>query len=187
MSEGDVDRILQQVKDGKLKEIDAGRFETGLVRHTLKRLSLPKHAERQIRDRWKEEHGERYLKFAAFNVVFPTFPFLLGSQRLDVHIHKDPKSTEPARFKKFTQVPFVKAYDEFYQDVAEEAATRSVALVVPRRGFKYGIVVHNDDSEMYWERGSCWVYKGEKRRLYVQPYADLLDAIHRNGHGWSPA
>jgi hypothetical protein len=175
---------LREVSAGKLKAIDEGRLETGLVRHTLKRLSL--RAERRLRDHWQAEHGERYLKFASFNDVFPTFPFLLGSTRLDIHVHKDPKSTEPSRFKKFSRVPFVQAYEEFHADMVAEAATRSVALVFPRRGFKYGLVIHNDDSETYWERGLCWVFKGEKHRLYVQPYANLLDAIYKNGHGWRP-
>jgi hypothetical protein len=182
----DVDRILRNVQQDKFKAIDAGRFEAALVRHMLKRLSLPKSAERRVRDRWQEQHGERYLKFAAFNAVFSTFPFLMGSTRLETHVHEDPKSTEPARFKKFSRVPFVQSYEEFFQDVAVEAATRSTALVFPRRGFRYGLVIHNDESETYWDKGLCWVYKGEKHRLYVQPFVNLLDAIYRDGHGWRP-
>ena len=185
MSSEDVERILQQISAGKLKAIDAGRFEGALVRHTLKRLGLS-HAERRVRNLWHASTGDYYLKFSAFNTEFPSFPFLIGSTRLDVQVHLDKQSTEPARFKKFGAVPFVQAYEEFYADVSAEAATRRVALVVPRRGFRYGLVIHNDEDETHWERGLCWVFKGKKHRLYVQPYANLLDAIYSDGRGWRP-
>lgn len=162
-------------------------FETTLVKHMLARLKLSEY-KGELYKIWQQQHDERRLTFVALNFQFPTFPFLLGCSRLEGNpVHKDRKSTEPARFKSFGSVPFVQAFHEFKEQVGQEAAWRSVGVIFPRKGFRYGMIIHDNDEESYWEQGLSWVYKDAKGdRIYVQPFTAVLDSIYDNGRGWRP-
>jgi hypothetical protein len=163
------------------------RWEEAVVRHTLSQFSLGSDVRRKLAMRWKEERGIAALKFSVFNDTFPDFPFLLGTTRLgEKAVHKDPKATEPSRFKVFRCVPFVEAYRDFYQQNYHPHGLRKLGLVFPRRGFKYGMIIHNDNSETYWSSGLCWVYKSKHGdKLYVQPFSQLLKSI-KDCRLWRP-
>lgn len=181
------------------------RFEHERVRWLLTRLGLARRIN-ELRAEFRDRYGRpgTLLDFSLFNNVFPTFPFLLGSNILagmpitrggktvtlpsSYAVYRDPESTEPARFRDFSNVPFVVAYSYFYRTVASDNETRKIGLVFPRKGFLHGMIIHNDESENCWRSGLCWVYKAvtdkQDRRLYVQPFAAVIDAIRK--HGWRP-
>ena len=179
------------------------QFEHERVRFVLRRFKLDSFGH-ELLTMGGESKANQWLRFSAFNSMFPSFPFVLGIHRLrnlplpgsakttssDYSVHTDPNCVEPARFRKFTWCPFVVAYDELYETLAENVASAGLhlGLVFPRSGLKEGMVIHNDASEHFWTRGLCWVYKDEAldRKLYVQPFSDLIDAIHAGGHGWRP-
>jgi hypothetical protein len=181
------------------------QFEHERVKFTLQQLKLG-HQTRQVGKIWADAHGGKFeLRFAAFNELFPTFPFLMGASRLrgiqivknnrvvrttphDYHVHRDPASAEPSRFKDFAGVPFRAAYEQFFNSVGIGDDPRDVCLVFPRKGFLHGMCIHNNQSEQYWTEGLCWVYKSPKTsvRLYVQPFKHFIEAIHGNGRGWKP-
>jgi len=171
----------------QIRAANEAQWEEAVVKRTLKEFSLGPSTRREMAKIWHDEHGSFALKFSVFNAMFADFPFVLGTTRLDgKHVHQDPKATEPARFERFSQVPFVEAYREFYQDVYCEANLRKVGLVFPRKGFRYGMVIHNDDSEDYWSSGLCWVYKAKQGdRLYIQPFSSLLEGIKKS-RTWRP-
>lgn len=184
------------------RAINESQFEEARVRFLLNRLKLSQF-KRRLLDAWERQHSEKRLRLAAFNHVFPTFPFLLCSHRLrgvplpgrgdkvtpdSYQVHRDPASVEASRFKKFSRVPFVIAYQQMLEDLGEEAGERSVAMVFPRKGLLHGLVIHNDATEQYWTHGLSWVYKppDSDDRLYVQPFSALIDEIYANGRGWRP-
>lgn len=182
------------------------QFEKSRVRFVLREFKLGAPVERQLVREHFEATGRSELRFLTFHNRFPTFPFYFGASTLrgiavpwtkgavnghtpsDYHVHRDPQSTEPARFKMFHWVPFVIAYGQLYQTSLGEASGRKLGLVFPRHGFRDGMVIHNDESEQFWTHGLCQVFKDPKseRRLYVQPFSSLLAAIYDGGRGWRP-
>jgi hypothetical protein len=152
--------------------------------------------------RWSQEYGQHELRFAAFQEMFPTFPFVFGCHMLQglavpwstkptpitYAVHTDTHSVEAARYTKFDAVPFVVAYKELYEQLATFANGRSIALVFPRKGFLHGMVLHDDQSEQYWPQGLAEVYKftagGRDRRLYRMPFTALVAAIA--SQQWKP-
>jgi hypothetical protein len=178
-------------------------FEHERLKFLLGRLKLGNRTN-ELMQLYQEQTGERSLRFAAFNQLFPTFPFVLGAHTLcnltvpwgkkntgsDYAVHRDDQSTEPARFKKFGWVPFVLAYQEFYSSVVTDGELRRVCLIYPRKGFLHGMCIHNDQSEEFWPSGLAWVYKfndgGRDRRLFVMPFQSLVEAIYAGGRGWKP-
>ena len=189
--------------EARLAVDDDQKFEEGQVRFTLQKFKLQFYA-RQMVEQERQQNGSNYLKFAIFNEMFPSFPFIMGASRLrnlpiirngrtlaktpvDYEVHRDSASTEPARFKNFGRVPFQCAYQYFYDKASTDDDGRKVCLTFPRKGFLRGMCIHNDSSEEHWTSGLSWVYKMPNgSRIYVQPYSALLDAIHKNGRGWRP-
>ena len=183
-------------------------FELSTVQYLIKQFGLRLHTH-EILDYQESMTTVRRLTLSAFNHVFPTFPFVIGSSTLcDVPlpytssiskkkntglnylVHLDPYSTEPARYKKFDWVPFFIAYQNFYNHNMTANETRKLCLVYRRRGFVHGMCIHNDASEQYWPTGGAFVYKfthdGRDRRVFVSPFQSLVTAIWSGGHGWRP-
>lgn len=157
------------------------QFEASRVKYVLKSLGLGRYAA-ELRRLWGESHATPQLKFAAFNARFPSFPFVIGCDKLLVPVHRDKASTEPSRYKRFENVPFVASYLEFANGLRADYGDRSCALLFPRKGFAEGFVIHNDVTETYWTSGLCQVYKSElpgSEKLYVQPFRYLMAAIAR--------
>lgn len=200
------DQMSHHVPDNQIAH-ELVQFERERLKWLLTRFKLKHHIARLIRY-CESETGTAALRFSAFNDCFPTFPFVIGCTRLqrvpmpgrvrkggqpkltplDYHIHRDPASTEPARFKQFQAVPFVGAYQTFYNEAAKHANGRAIALIFPRRGFLHGMVMHNDASEQYWSEGLSWVYKvpSTENKLYVRPLSALVEDIYDGGRGWRP-
>lgn len=183
---------------GRITAFEQDQYERGLVTWVLTRLKLKHHSSR-ISD-LAEAGGARKLSFAAFNEYFTEFPFFLGCHNLkslalpygkkttgfDYTVHADPDSFEPARFRKFSRVPFVIAYKHLFESLD---SSRRIAMIFPRRGLQRGMVIHNDESEKYWQHGLSWVYKFPEtgNRLYVMPAAPFIDSIYAAGRGWRPS
>lgn len=166
---------------------EEARWEEALVKHLVRQFNLGAGVRRKLAKIWYDRHRAHALKLTAFNDVFSTFPFLLGASRLGgKHVHRDIDAAEPARFKAFSQVSFVEAYREFYDDCYHPEDLRKLGLVFPRKGFKHGMIIHNDDTEVFWTSGLCWVYKSKKgERLYVQPFNDVLNQVKKS-RTWRP-
>lgn len=201
MSENAFGRLHTQeaITEGEIRDRQL-KFEHERTRWMLQQFNLQKYTN-SLRLAGTSIYNRNELRFAMFNNTFSTFPFLLGASILcgmpvnrggkttnlpsSYAVFRDPDSTEPARFKNFGNVPFVMAYSSFYDSVASERETRKIGLVFPRKGFLHGMIIHNDESEMYWSSGLCWVYKSltdkKDRRLYVQPFSSVVDAIRKSG------
>jgi hypothetical protein len=168
------------------------RYEEARVGFLLKRLKCSK-LERELRRRQEQESGEYRLAFRQFHDEFPTFPILLGASTLGgVKLHLDASALLPNLFKAFMAAPFVDAYDEFYERVESLADGRAVGLVFPRKGFSQGLVIHNEGLEAVAYHGLTLLYangshkKNQQHQLFVRPFQTLIEAIHRDGHGWRP-
>lgn len=181
-------------------------FEQRTVHTTLKILGL-------LKRRWElmgivqDATGQRELRLWAFNQLFSTFPLVLGCNKLarlelpyahketkqkvtpdTYQIHRDKASAVPSMLLRFSHVPFTIAFKQFHATVAKEAQSRTVGLVVPRKGIvPGGLIVHNDGSEALWVSGTRIVHKfpgAKDRRLYVEPFRVLLAAVVASG--WRP-
>ena len=188
--------------EGRVAEEEA-KFEEARVRFVLREFKLTAVIPSLLRDQALVA-GRPTLTFSAFADRFPSFPFLFGTSVLrlvevpwsrgavggrtsaDYVVHRDPYSTEPARYSKFGWVPFVIAYANFYESMAAEANGRRIGLIYPRTGLRDGMVIHNDESEQFWTSGLVQVYKDPdtQTRLYVQPFSALIKSIYASGRGW---
>lgn len=166
-------------------------YEARLVGFVLKKFHLER-VERQLRKRDSREGGAGDLKFRYFCDEYRSFPILLGADPLrGITLHTDSRAFLPALFKNFDKTPFVMAYEEFFEDVADAADSRAVGLVFPRKGIRHGLVIHNgDDLDRAVFHGMVMTYHGgtkkARRNLYVQPFQTLVEALHKEGHGWRP-
>lgn len=171
-------------------------FERSTLRFVAQRTGATAQATRALDRLWEQRTGDpRGARFVLFNELFTGFPFRISTSRLrgipvpwgttdaGYEVHADPYATEPARFKNFKSVPFVAA---FLAAAVETVAGINTCLVFPRKGFARGLCIHDDNSEQYWTNGLCWVYKyddGEReQRLYVQPFAALIDSVRKVWH-----
>lgn len=166
-------------------------YEARLVSFLLKKFHIER-VERHLRKRDSLAGGNGDLKFSLFCDEYRSFPILLSANPLNgVTLHTDPRAFLPALFKSFDKTPFVMAYEELFEDIADKADGRAVGLVFPRKGIRYGLVIHNgDDLDRRVFRGMVMTYYGgtKKRKfnLYVQPFQNLIEALHNEGHGWRP-
>jgi hypothetical protein len=139
----------------------------------------------------REQYGHPRLTFRLFNDHFPTFPIALGTSRLKgVKLHEDPRSSLPEWFNNFERTPFFKAYEEFVEQVAGVANGRAIGLVFPRNRVRGALIIHDGGLEDGWDRGNVFAHTGGTRekpfRVFVQPFAGLIDAIYDRGRGWKP-
>ena len=195
------DDVLNQLSQQEQLEESEAQWEHTTVNRAVSKLGIGNMRRSLIRSN-KEAGRGQLLKLLTFREMFHTFPIHLESSRLrDIPVPEIGKMTprkyrtelcprywEPARFKSFNRVPVVDLFNSLVDSLPEEViGIRPVGLVFPRRGFKYGMIIHNDDSEQLWETGSAWVYKGTEARparQYLQPFDQVLAAIQ--GSGWTP-
>lgn len=169
---------------------ESRRHEAGLVRYVLKRFGLTKQASVLAR-RNAECTGVETLTFSAFCAEYPSFPFMLGCDLLaGVKLHREVKATVPNMFKAFHEVPFTAPFLQFAAQAEDTRCGRSVGLIVPRRGFQWGLVVHDSANGSGWAGGLCFVYKGRDKKkaytLYVRPFSALIEELFAQGRGWRP-
>lgn len=170
-------------------------FEEGKVNYLLNAFHMnAKQVGRTLRNAEESERGRPDLTFRAFNDTYQSFPLLLGASRLDgATLHTDPRAMLPALFKDFGSVPFVTAYELFFESSQERAGHRKMGLVFPRKGFKNGLIIYAADGLddiPVGERETVLTYvagkKKERHMLIVRSYQRVLEAIHNKGHGWRP-
>lgn len=170
-------------------------FEEGKVSYLLGvfKLNIRK-VGNELRQIEEAERGQPNLTFRAFHSAYPTFPLVLGTDRLaGAALHLNPKAMIPSLFKEFSQAPFVTAYDAFYEKNAGRASGRPLGLVFPRKGFKQGMLIHAAETPTDLplcakESLLCYVGGTKKHRhwLVVRSFARVLEAVHNGGHGWRP-
>lgn len=186
------EKMIRGYSDERLLE-DNQRFEESRVRYILD-LTAPKRSKKfiaQVRDREEDMSGDHRLTFRAFDDCFSSFPFKLASTWLDgVQLHKTPSAFVPACFRNFQDVPFVRAFDSYYEQAKPGAGDRGVGLIFPRKGIKHGMVILDTFPDTTSFRGLTWTYHGGTRKhevcLHVLLLQSLIEAIHNRGHGWSP-
>lgn len=174
----------------RLAVLRAARYEEARVTWLLKKFKRPR-LSAALRRNEERETGRAVLTLRAFNDEFPTFPILLGASDLDgVRLHLDERAMMPALFKHFDQAPFVIAYERFYEAAEGRAEGRALGLVFPRKAFPQGWIIFDDGLEAVPYHGATFLYEGgtrkERHRLFVRPFQTMVEAIHREGHGWRP-
>jgi hypothetical protein len=179
-----------QQKRGQANEARAEQaFEHRTLTFLLREFNLTKEAARIARELAAESGRQDPLDLYAFGQAFRTFPIMLGVRRIH-RLHTDKRAFLPAMFKNFKDVPFVTAYAEFFEQRCDEAETRAVGLVFPRKGIDRGLVIHNGvNLPPRVFHGLVLTYTGGKKEtahLYVQPFQSLIQALHNKGHGWRP-
>lgn len=130
----------------------------------------------------KEAHGSPLLTWDFFRATFHDFPINLCSDALPgVKLHADRKASFPRIMTTFKDVPFVRAFVEHRQ--ASQGA--DLAMVFPRNLIQLGMIIHTGLPETVPARyGTCLMHTTPEVTVYVEPFAAVLAAIHRGGHGW---
>jgi len=165
--------------------------EASCVQFLLTRLGLAKRKWELLRQA-EQRTGRRFLTLDLFNELVTNFPLWLSySWDAGQGLHKNDKATMPALFNCFANAPFLPFYEEWYERAQPGAGGRAIGLVFPRVGIRHGFVLHSGEGlEGVWVPGSVWVYHGGTRdaptRLYLRPFASLVEALYNRGHGWKP-
>src|SRR5262245_31550489 len=183
---GDVQRAFYARREAKAETA----LEERRLKYLLSLFGLDNYKRGLLRA-CQERTGQPRLTFLDFAEMFPTFPVLFGTSRLGgVKLHQDVRALLPSLFTAFSRAPFIRYYDDFYEQVAGRAGTRAVALVFGRNRIQQGLALHNGGLDQYHVAGTTMVYTGGDKdhpvRLFLQPYSALLRAIHAGGHGWRP-
>lgn len=176
--------LLSRIERFEQAEGRIRHWESARVEWTLRRLKL--------------EAPRRELQSSAdftgytcddFNRVVGTFPMYLFAEQLEDEppIHRDGRAIHPNWFKTFRNLPFVKKYEERFEELYPNHKDRPLAMIFPRKGFAQGLVLHNGNWDLFVPpQASCHLFKGGKKHamtLAVQPYAGFIDHIHQ-GLAW---
>ena len=161
------------------------QWESSRVEWTMRRLKL----ERQRKEVLSAAIGGQYT-FAEFNRVVNFPMYLLAEAMTDLPcIHRDPKSRHPLWFTAFRSLPFVKLYEQRFEELPQIYQQQPIGMVFPRKGFSQGLILHNGDWDLFVPpQSSCHVLKGGKKHsmnLVVQPYTGFIDHV-RQGLAWGP-
>src|SRR4029077_6404368 len=134
--------------------------------------------------------GQRRLSLDLFNEMCPTFPLLLAySYDAGHRLHRHADATLPAFYTRFHTAPFLPAYEDWFERAEPEANGRAIGLLFPYDGIKPGLVLPKRGGlEGLGQRGMVSVYHAGSREqpycLYLQAFAQLVEAIYKKGHGW---
>lgn len=108
-----------------------------------------------------------------------TLPVQLWSHKVKVPLFRCDKSVHPVWFKRdFMKIPVVQTYLKGQGGQATKAlfAGKPEGMVFPRKGIKYGLIIHN--AGMDYVVNGCHVFKvTEDCRLIVQPYVDFVKQL----------
>ena len=177
--------LLGKIEKFEQSDSHVRQWESGRVEWTMRRLKL----EQQRKEILFATPGGQYT-FEAFNqaVDFPMYLFAEPMAGLSP-IHRDPRAIHPMWFKSFRGLPFVKLYEERFEELINTQKHRPIGMVFPRKGFSQGLVLHNGDWDLFVPpQASCHVLKGGKKHsmnLVVQPYTGFIDHV-RQGLAWGP-
>lgn len=158
-------------------------YEEGRVRYLLKFL-FPKTAnslEKQIRNK----HGSD-LTFSGFHDEHPSFPVVLGAVKPSLSLHVDESCFLPNLFNSFTKSTIFKLFDKFFDENYERIAGRPAGLVLQRKGFPHGMVIHTFEGLSFTGPVLMWplVSDKETRHLYLHRFDNFLSSVRESG--WTP-
>lgn len=153
-------------------------YEETRVRFVLK-FFLPKAASK-LEHEIRTGNGSE-LTFSGFRDMFPSFPVLLGAVKPERALHLDESCFLPNLFKEFAQSTLFKLLANFFTEKLDATIKGPAGLVVPRKGFPHGLVVHTLNCEHI---GPVLVWPYAKANLYVQRFDNLLKGIQQMG--WTP-
>ncbi len=174
------DDYLDRVPGDEPDAVRGEAHELMLVNFLLTRLGLKKR-QNEVREA-ASDTGMEGLTLDNFNIAFPSFPILMRSDPLyGVRLHADTRAMLPALLTKFSRAPFVEPYRNFYRERHALAHGRAIGLIFPRKGLRYGLVMHNGGLDGFFVRGGVFCYTGGNASApvtyYLQPFQPLIDAI----------
>jgi hypothetical protein len=187
----DRDKFIEQRKElERFQQQNQRAGETRSVEFLLRQLKLSKQ-KRSLQALAEARTGYRFLTLDLFAEKWPSFPILMSySQEAGNGLHEHKKATLPALFTRFSFAPFIKFYEEWFEQAERLANNRTIGLVFPRKGIRRGLILHNGGLDGVWFRGTVCTYTAGTRehpsKLYLQAFAPLIEAIYANGHGWKP-
>jgi hypothetical protein len=165
-------------------------YEHTMVKRALALLKLTAES-KAMSARTRNVAGRSNLKFADFNSMVPNFPVTLGCSKmfdLEAPLHRNEKAIHPFWFKTFMHLPFIPYYEEFWDSLGLDTKLKPVAMAFPRKGFRYGLIVHNGDLEKFVApNSSCHLYLGGGRKpqtLIVQPFDGFLEYLVKDKGSW---
>jgi hypothetical protein len=166
--------------------------EEAKVEFLLQQLMMPKR-KKVLLDTSEQRTGHRRLTLDLFNEMCPTFPLLMAFapvKQVD-KLHTDNKATLPALMKRFMDAPFIKPYEEWYEQAEKKANGRAIALLFNRKGIQQGCVLHdNQGLDAYWRPGTHVIHQGGTREepavIHMESFSALVKAVHDKGKGWKP-
>lgn len=129
------------------------------------------------------------LSFRAFNLVYPTFPLLLGSDNVQGRrLHVSAACLLPGLMNHFAASPFRGAYEEFFSSVSRDGTSRIPVVVMQFKGIRNGLAVHGDGLQHVPYKGLTLTHSPKERGndLYIRSFQNLVSAVFDNGHGWKP-
>jgi len=158
-------------------------YEEGRVRYLLKFL-FPKTAnvlEKQIRNKNGSD-----LTFAGFSDEYPSFPVVLGAIKPSTGLHIDESCFLPNLFNNFTKSTIFKLFDKFFEDNYERIAKRPAGVVLQRKGFPHGMVVHTFQGLSFIGPVLMWPLVSEKdtKHIYLHRFDNFLVSVRETG--WTP-
>lgn len=189
MSENPFDRF-QAERHARHKALSDEAFENRTVEFVARTFGLQKQSQRLRHEHNRATGRNRSLTLLEFCRDQRSFPVIMTTRRLE-RLHLDKRMFLPSLFKKFSEAPFVGAYEEYYETVIGEADGRAVGLIFPRKGIPRGLIVHNGvnlPSRVF--HGLVLTYTGGKKdtqRLFVQPFQSFIESLYNRGHGWQPS
>lgn len=158
--------------------------EGSLVNRLLSRTygSAAGKARREILDLSEDRTGQRRMTFALFNEVFPDYPVLLSFSRLGgAKLHADQRMMLASLIKFFPKTPVHQHFADWLPTAHQMANGRNVGMVFGRRGFKYGMIIHDGGLAFHRHRDTVIIHEGgssqEPVQYGMQWFDTFVDAI----------
>ncbi len=129
-----------------------------------------------------ERTGQHRMTFALFNELFPNYPVLLAFNRLGgIKLHADSRMMLASLIKTFAKTPVHQYFDDWLPTAQSMANGRNVGMVFGRRGFKYGMIIHDGGLDFSRHLDTVISFKGGSRQtpvlLGTQWFDTFVDAI----------
>ena len=153
-------------------------YEETRVRFLLK-FFLPRAASK-LEQELRASNGSE-LTFAGFANLFPSFPVFLGAIKPTKALHLDESCFLPNLFNEFARSTVFKLLSSFFEEKLDTISNRPAGLIVPRKGFPHGLVVHTLNCDHV---GPVLTWPHGKANLYVQRFDNLLKGVQQSG--WAP-
>jgi hypothetical protein len=192
--------LISSVSPEAAAELRLREFEQSKVTEALRFFGAASQLAR-VTKRMSALYPSQHARFEGLDLIWSNWPARLACSTLvgipirknvatppSYQLHTDVASTVPAMMKTFTRSPLYIAYRRFYDSVSTfDREQRPIGLVVPRRGLRHGLVIHNGSFERFVVNGGAFVLRDADTdlTLVVQPYASFLSSM--KAAGWSPS